>query len=512
MVVRNWLLLITTVLFLCCGQLDNKKESNNDYGGISFNLLWVDKDLYKSAALSCESVGVSTITAKLYNSNHVLVATGGPWNCSAHYGVIYNVPVGNNYWLEIFGHHSSGAIFYSGEASNINVYPNTTVNIGTISMYPYSGNQPPTTNYTPPNPPAGLNVSIQNNNIVVTWNASSGATSYNLYWSTNSSLTKENGNKIVNVTSPYIHTGISKGYTYYYFVTAFNSYGESSPSNMVSINSPSTTFSKVEFVSKIENLKTSDGKNLYPCSVVVDKNNNIFLASSGQIYKFTQTGELITYFGPGGTLWCPDLDYDPNKDIIYAVFASIGQVYVYSTNGFLTKTIGSKLMPTDSYDDSKFNFPTGVAVDNNGNVYVPDDDKIKKFSSTGSFIKSFTGDFSGIMKIAADSSNNIYVIGSTYKYVQKFDSSGNFIKYWGKNSFNNPSGITVDSDGYVYVSDEGANSVKVYTSDGSYVTSFGGYGSSDSQFDSPKDVFVDRQGFIYVADYNNNRVQKFMKE
>lgn len=72
------------------------------------------------------------------------------------------------------------------------------------------------------------------NQVTVSWNGVSGATSYNIYWATTSGVTPATGAKIANVTSPYIHTGRTAGTTYYYVVTAVNSVGESTPSAQVS--------------------------------------------------------------------------------------------------------------------------------------------------------------------------------------------------------------------------------------------------------------------------------------
>jgi len=78
--------------------------------------------------------------------------------------------------------------------------------------------------------------------VSISWSSVSGATSYNIYWSTTSGVTKTTGTKITGGTSPYAHTGLTNGTTYYYVVTAVNSYGESSESSQVSAT-PSTTSS-----------------------------------------------------------------------------------------------------------------------------------------------------------------------------------------------------------------------------------------------------------------------------
>jgi YVTN family beta-propeller protein len=87
---------------------------------------------------------------------------------------------------------------------------------------------------TPPSAPSGVYASAGNQQVTVSWNNVSGATSYNIYWSTVSGVTKATGTKISGVTGPYVHTGRTNGTTYYYVVTAVNSYGESSESSQVS--------------------------------------------------------------------------------------------------------------------------------------------------------------------------------------------------------------------------------------------------------------------------------------
>lgn len=85
-----------------------------------------------------------------------------------------------------------------------------------------------TTTGVAPVPPYGVTATAGDGQVTISWTAVSEATSYNIYWSTTSGVTKTTGTKISNVTSPYVHTSLSHGTTYYYVVTAANSYGESS--------------------------------------------------------------------------------------------------------------------------------------------------------------------------------------------------------------------------------------------------------------------------------------------
>jgi lysophospholipase L1-like esterase/fibronectin type 3 domain-containing protein len=73
-----------------------------------------------------------------------------------------------------------------------------------------------------------------NTEICLSWENVSGATAYHIYWSTTAGVSKQIGTKISGVSSPYYHTGLINGTTYYYVVTAANQYGDSSESQEVS--------------------------------------------------------------------------------------------------------------------------------------------------------------------------------------------------------------------------------------------------------------------------------------
>ncbi len=83
-----------------------------------------------------------------------------------------------------------------------------------------------------PLPPASLSVTSSSGQNNVTWPAVTGATSYNLYWSTRPiTPDKYSADHVIRgVASPYAHTGLTDGLTYCYIVTANNSNGESADS------------------------------------------------------------------------------------------------------------------------------------------------------------------------------------------------------------------------------------------------------------------------------------------
>ena len=96
-----------------------------------------------------------------------------------------------------------------------------------------------------PAAPTGVSATAGNAQNTVTWSASSGSTSCNLYWKSGSSMSGNctgNGTKISGVTSPDVITSLTNGTTYYYMLTCVNAAGESSCSSEVSAT-PNVTVS-----------------------------------------------------------------------------------------------------------------------------------------------------------------------------------------------------------------------------------------------------------------------------
>lgn len=82
----------------------------------------------------------------------------------------------------------------------------------------------------PQNPSA---VNSESRGITITWDSVNGATHYNIYWLKTPGVTKEIGNKISSVTSPYRHRHLDGDDTYYYVITAENATVEGDESDEV---------------------------------------------------------------------------------------------------------------------------------------------------------------------------------------------------------------------------------------------------------------------------------------
>jgi NHL repeat len=184
----------------------------------------------------------------------------------------------------------------------------------------------------------------------------------------------------------------------------------------------------------------------------------------------------------------------------------------------------------------------GVAVDSKGYLYVADfdDNAIIKISPTG-FVTTFAGDngggrtdgvgtsatFSGPIGVAVNAAGVVYVTDEFNNLIRQISPSGVVTTLAGSGtagsddglgvfaSFNGPTGIAVDRQGNIYVSDSHNNKIRKIDSLGGVITlagtgqagaANGGY--TTATFNSPFGIAVDIAGNVYVADLGNNLIRK----
>ena len=195
--------------------------------------------------------------------------------------------------------------------------------------------------------------------------------------------------------------------------------------------------------------------------------------------------------------------------------------------------------------NAKFNRPSKIAVDNNGNLYVSDElnNRIRKISPDGK-VSTLAGSgkagsennnngslasFNGPSGIAVDKNGNVYIADVFNHRIRKITPTGSVSTYAGNGqatfadhtkglhaSFHFPVDLAVDESGNVFVVDEGNNRIRKITPGGSVSTFAGsGYlGSFDSEigesatFNQPNGIAIDNKGNLYVADQLNHRIRK----
>mgnify|MGYP000725228445 CR=1 FL=1 len=285
-----------------------------------------------------------------------------------------------------------------------------------------------------------------------------------------------------------------------------------------------------ENVLKFGSQGTGTGQFKNPTDVTIDKDGNIWVVdyNNNRLQVFSSDGNFINTYGqydnaasfriydPYITIKGPDGNYWISES-----YSSKSRILVISPNGKWVKTLGSK-----GSEDGQFYQPKGLAFDSDGNLWVVDsgNNRIQKFDSSGNFSSKFgsSGSSSGccfkyVRSIYPLSDGlliayNKYLLKLTYSGVKAFkiDSFGS------ENSpFSSPNGVAVDSEGNIYLVDEGNNKVHKYTKDGDYIKSFGEKSSTfqAGKFYNPKDIQIDNTGnYLWITDYNHKVIQKFDKD
>ncbi len=119
--------------------------------------------------------------------------------------------------------------------------------------------------------------------------------------------------------------------------------------------------------------------------------------------------------------------------------------------------------------------------------------------------------------IALDKDTNVYVTDEWLNRITKYDRDGEYITHWGAKGsgdgdVDRPSGIAIGKDETLYVVDSRNNRVQKFGLDGKFLGKFGSAGSADGQFNLPWGMCLDSDDNIFVADWRNDRVQSFTSD
>jgi DNA-binding beta-propeller fold protein YncE len=174
--------------------------------------------------------------------------------------------------------------------------------------------------------------------------------------------------------------------------------------------------------------------------------------------------------------------------------------------------------------DGQFVWPTSIALDADGNVYVSDEHRhdIQVLAPDGTFLRTWGRFGAGDGELnrpsgLAIAGETVFVVDHLNNRVQTFTLAGQFVSAFGApgsgpGQFSLPWGIALDAEGHVYVADWGNNRVQKLDHQGQHLATFGTPGTADGQLKLPAGVDVDGDGTVYIADWGNERVQVFSAE
>jgi DNA-binding beta-propeller fold protein YncE len=166
----------------------------------------------------------------------------------------------------------------------------------------------------------------------------------------------------------------------------------------------------------------------------------------------------------------------------------------------------------------------GLVLDASGHLIVADASNaaLLVFDRDGGLVRACRvgGELRGPRKwlglAAAPGGRTVYVLDQ-YRFVLAVDEDGAVRSSWGRrgsegdDAFLLPSGIAVDDEGFVYITDAGRDVVKKFDPKGKLVRQWGGHGALDAQFWGPQGITMAGPDRILIDDVGNHRGQIFTR-
>ena len=298
-------------------------------------------------------------------------------------------------------------------------------------------------------------------------------------------------------------------YATYYFVQ-----NRSLP--MVSVGDARQALAPPEYIFSITGSGASELDR--PAGVAIGGDGRVYVVDAGKrrVSVFTPAGRFLFSFNKTdkGVLRAP-VNVAVKGDQVWVTDRRFRKIYIYSLEGKFLRAFEAKNEPKFSWG------PLAIAFDKAGalratDVGATDRHRVVFFSADGSRTVTFgkTAQVNSSLEspsqfffpsgIAVADNGDIYVADSNNRRVQVFTPTGELVRII--NTSGIPRGLAIGSK-RLFVVDALAHVVDIYDLKGKELVQFGSKGFGPGQFNYPSEVALDARGRIYVSDRENNQVQ-----
>jgi sugar lactone lactonase YvrE len=272
----------------------------------------------------------------------------------------------------------------------------------------------------------------------------------------------------------------------------------------------------------------------------INAQNVSTLAGSGASGSTNATGTSASFNKPQGVV------VDANGNVYVSEYSG-NKIRKITPEGVVTTFAGSSSAGTSNGTGTaaRFSRPNGLAIDASRNIYVADEwnHRIRKITPVG-VVTTFAGSSSGSNNgtgtaaqfnkpsgVAVDGSGNLFVCDRSNHLIRKITSAGVVTTFAGSGSsgnsngtgtaatFANPTGIAIDANDNLYITDYSNHSVRKITSAGVVTTLAGPVGSTgtwgttnatgtSARFNYPYHIVINSHGNIIVSELNGQRLRK----
>jgi sugar lactone lactonase YvrE len=250
------------------------------------------------------------------------------------------------------------------------------------------------------------------------------------------------------------------------------------------------------------------------------------------VVEFDQSGRPLRHFG-AGLFDTPHGIYVDKDSNVWVTDGQVHQVVKFSPNGKVLMTLGKAGVGGEGPD--VLGAPTNVVVLANGDILVQDghdnckcpNRRIMRFTKDGKFIKAWgksgtrPDEFGGLHGMALDSQGRLFIADRANNRIQIFTQEGKFIVAW--EQFGRPSGIAIDQEDNLYVSDSQSGGrlapdskmkrgIRIGSTKDGKVTAFIPDADTTRYTSNAEGLAVDRQGNVYGAENGDRDVKKYVRE